>query len=125
MTDLAITKGTYRYDLDLVDGDAVLTHTLGRAAEVSQRITCRLLTHRGESPYDLAAGVAWIGGVFGAYPIDGVAGLLTLEIAQTEGVDEVISPAFDLADRVLTISGEVRVTGEDEPVALGLLASPG
>jgi hypothetical protein len=127
VTDFLIERDGYHYDLALTDGDAVLTHTLGRPAEVSQRITFRLLTNLGECPYDLAAGVAWVGGVFGAYPVDGIAGLLTLQIAQTEGVDEVIDPVFDLptAARTLTITCEVRVTGEDEPVAVDLLVSVG
>jgi hypothetical protein len=122
VTDFLIEQSGYHWDLALDDGDAVLTHTLGRPREVVQRVVFRLLTNLGESPYDLAAGIPWVGGVFGAYPVDGIAGLLVLEMSETEGVDEVISPLFDLGDNsTLAVTAEIRPTGEDDPVGLDLL----
>lgn len=120
MTDFAIAiDANGGYDLDLVDGDLVLTHTISRAREVSQRVIYRVCTWLGQSPYDVRAGVPYEQVVFGFEPVPGVAGLLQAEIADTEGVDEFADePTFELDGRTLTIYAPIRIGAEDVPITV-------
>lgn len=54
--------------------------------EIVQHLTYRLHTWLGESPYDRSAGVPYLDGVFGQAPLEGVAGLFSAHILETDGI---------------------------------------
>lgn len=117
MTDFLLERksdGSYGWAVG-DDGDVPLTHTLGRKVEVSQRVLYSVSTIRGESVYDLDAGVDMATWQTFA-PAPGVSEYLTSFVQRTEGVSEVISAQYTLsADRVLTGTVEYFVTGADSP----------
>lgn len=116
MTDIAITNDGDGWDLELVDGDLRLL--ADRDEVVAQRLVFRLSTWRGESTYDRAAGIPYIGGVFGVQPISGILGLFDRETLATEGVDEIIDRSYLLDDRALSVTLRVRASDSDVSVAL-------
>lgn len=123
MSDLKIADEGDGWDLVLEDGDVVLFGSDDLTAEVAQRVVYTVMTWQGESPYDLAAGLPYLDGIFGFEPVPGVAGLITQAIADTEGVAEVDeSPVYslDTTTHELSISVGIRVVGDSEftPVSL-------
>lgn len=115
MSDLKLSYTGGYHDLDLVDGDLVWTADVSRVEEVAQRIRYRLLTWRGESLYDRAAGVPYLDVVFGDSADAGARDYLLSVIAGTEGVDGIKDEAFDLdqATGLLTIQATVTIAGQD------------
>lgn len=126
MTDLLIVDNEPGpgWDLAIVDGDVVLTGTLGRAAEVAQRVVYRLKTWLGESVYDRRAGQPYFDGIFGEEPVEGVVAALLQVILDTEGVDDVVGdPEFELTPgRELTIAATIVVGDDTAPVNLTVAA---
>lgn len=124
MTDFYIddTDGD-GFDLVVSDeGDLTLTHTMGREAEVGQRVIFRLMTHRGECPYDVTAGLPYVNGIFGAAPVSAIGALLSVEIEETEGVDEIIGvPEYLLDDRTLDVIVTLRIADTDLDLALEIV----
>jgi hypothetical protein len=103
------------WDLVLEDGDVVLFGPDDTTAEVAQRVVYTVMTWQGESPYDLAAGLPYLDGIFGFEPVPGVAGLITQAIQDTEGVAEVDeNPSYllETTTRELSMSVRIRVTGD-------------
>ena len=128
MSDLKIADSGDGFDLVLEDGDVVLFGADELTAEVAQRVVYTVMTWQGESPYDLAAGLPYLDGIFGFEPVPGVAGLITQAIADTDGVAELDeNPAYELetTTRELSINVRIRVTGDSEFLPLSLeVASP-
>jgi len=122
VTDFAIANTGGGFDLDIVDGDLVLTAGISRAAEVAQRVTYRLMTWLGESPYQTTAGIPYEDVVFGFEPVPGTASLLVQVILDTEGVDGLAEdPVFVLGDdRQLSIAVAITVGEDTVPISLAL-----
>ncbi len=121
MSDLQIARDVNgEWDLVLVDGDAVLVHTVSVAAEVAQRVVYRVSTWYGESPYDRGVGLPYLDGIFGFEPVPGVAALISQTILDTEGVLEIVdNPDYILAsDRELSLAFAIRVDGTTVDLAL-------
>lgn len=123
MSDIQIANEGEGWDLVLVDGDLVLGFD-SHAAEVAQRVTYRLMTWLGESPYDRLAGVPYLDGVFNDFePVPGIVALLIQVIVDTEGVNEVTEdPTFELDGRTLSIAVEIRVGAQTIPIELAVAA---
>lgn len=121
MSDLKIERSQYGWDAIMTDGDLVLE--TDETSLVAQRVIYRLMTWLRESPYDRSAGVPYLDGVFGPEPVEAIVFLLTQEMLDTDGVDEVIGdPEYILGDdRVLTISCILRVSGDEVPLSLEIL----
>lgn len=129
MSDLYIADGADGWDLVLDDGDVVLVHELEASAwqaEVAQRVVYRVMTWLGESPYDTAAGLPYLSGIFGFEPVPGVAALISQTVLDTDGVLELDSdPSYllDTTTRELAMSFVIKVgTGEDVPISLEVAA---
>ena len=126
MTDWAIERGADSWDLLIENGDIVWTGSVSLFAEVSQRVTYRVMTWLGESVYDRNAGVPYLELVFGETVTAAVVSLLTAIIRETDGVDEIIeTPTFllDPTTRVLSVSCVIKVGTEEGPVSIEV-ASP-
>lgn len=119
--DVAIANDGTGWDVVLVDGDVVM-HTEDSPEDIAQRVVYRLMTWSGESPYDKAAGVPYLDGVFGFEPVPGVVALLVDVMAKTEGVDEVIDPLFTLDNDTLTITATLRIGVDEIPLNLLIAA---
>jgi hypothetical protein len=118
VSDLYIDSSTGEWDLVLDDGDLVLVHELEEnayPAEVAQRVVYRVMTWSGESPYDVAAGLPYLDGIFGFEPVPGVAALITQTILGTEGVTELAEqPSYLLEpSRELAMSLAIRIDTGD------------
>jgi hypothetical protein len=121
MSSLKTVKADNGWDLDMVNGDLVLIDDYKDI--VLQRVVFRLMTWFQECPYDRSIGIPYLN-LFGFEPVEAVVFLITREIAETEGVDEVIEvPEYLLGnDRTLRISCQLRI--EDELVPFSLEVSP-
>jgi len=112
--DLVLTTTDGVDDFDLI-GDTSETHQ----AAVAQRITYKVGTWLGESPFDRSVGFPWEQTVFGRQPIESIVVFLYDQISSVEGVDSITEPPaidFDNATRKATIS--VQVQGRDFEVTL-------
>ena len=119
MTDLKIEQAQNGWDLVLENGDLVLETDDTRL--VAQRVIYRLMTWLRESPYDRSAGVPYVDGVFGLQPVEAVVFILTQEMLDTDGVEEVVGEPTYLLDsgRQLSITATLRVAGDETvPIAL-------
>ncbi len=125
MSDLQIDATTGVWDLTLVDGDVVLVHEVSRAAEVAQRVVYRLMTWLAESPYDRAAGLPYLDGIFGFEPLPGIAGLLSQTILDTPGVVAIVDdPLYELDGGTLTYAVTIRVDDGTETEITATVGAP-
>jgi hypothetical protein len=121
MSDLVLERATFGWDLQMDNGDFVMTTT--DAESISQRVLYRLETWLRESPYDRSAGVPYEL-IFGQQPVEAVAALLIQEILDTEGVTNIVGvPSFVLtSDRVLTINITIRTENDIVPIQTEVVA---
>lgn len=126
MTDIYIERDEDgSWGLVLEDGDLVLTHTVSRAVEVTQRVVFRLSTWLGESVYERDTGVPYEQAVFGDTPANGIGVYLVQIIRDTEGVDGIIGDPvfdFDVSTRTLSIAVDIQVGDETGEIRTVLAA---
>lgn len=124
MSDLRITNsGNNAWDI-IIGSNGDIEMETDDINLVVQRVTHRLMTWLRESPYDRSAGIPYVDGVFGLEPVEAMVFVLTQEILDTDGVDALVEPpTYTLGDdRTLSISAEIRVSGDTAPVTLTIAA---
>ena len=128
VSDLYIADNGDEWDLVLDDGDVVLVHELAEnadAVEVAQRVVYRVMTWQGESPYDTAAGLPYLDGIFGFEPVPGVAALISQTILETDGVTEIDgTPSYLLDSTTRELSMAVAIKHGAVAVPLALTVTP-
>lgn len=110
MDDFRIANDGNGWDIVVENGDLVgITGT----EAVTQRVVYRLMTWLGESPYERAAGVPYIGGVFGTEPVYGIGAILLQVILDTEGVAGFDEPEPSLLLDERTLNVDVTIVTDD------------
>lgn len=131
MTDILLEKVGAGWDLALdANGDLQLTHNVGRATEIGQRVLYTLATWYGECPYDVTAGIPYLELIFGTPaappggPIPGAVAYITQLAVETEGVDALAdTPTFTLdSNRTLTVS--LAFTAGADTIVVGFEVTP-